>query len=145
MTDYEGACKAMGAESLGRGIRSIVFVVVAILISLRPVEARDQGDARHLADSLATVYERSEGEVTFDASTARLEDYLVYAAMQSPALKAAFYRWNSILQKSGYTGALPDPWISYVYYFENVETQENRATVRIMPDRAIDAWVLFSA
>ena len=28
--------------------------------------------------------------------------------------------------------------------FENVETQENRATIRIMPDRAIDAWELFS-
>ena len=29
--------------------------------------------------------------------------------------------------------------------FENVETQENRATIRIMPDRAIGAWELFSA
>lgn len=29
--------------------------------------------------------------------------------------------------------------------FENVETQENRATVRIMPDRAVDAWELFAA
>ena len=29
--------------------------------------------------------------------------------------------------------------------FENVETQENRATVKIMPDRAIGAWELFSA
>lgn len=29
--------------------------------------------------------------------------------------------------------------------FENVETQENRATIKIMPDRAIDAWQLFSA
>ena len=29
--------------------------------------------------------------------------------------------------------------------FENVETQENRATIKIMPDRAIGAWELFSA
>ena len=29
--------------------------------------------------------------------------------------------------------------------FENIETQENRSTVKIMPDRAIDAWELFSA
>ena len=29
--------------------------------------------------------------------------------------------------------------------FENVETQENRATVRIMPDRAVGAWELFAA
>lgn len=29
--------------------------------------------------------------------------------------------------------------------FENVETQENRATVRIMPDRATNAWELFAA
>ncbi len=29
--------------------------------------------------------------------------------------------------------------------FENVESQENRATIKIMPDRAIGAWELFSA
>lgn len=29
--------------------------------------------------------------------------------------------------------------------FENIETQENRSTVKIMPDRAIGAWELFSS
>lgn len=29
--------------------------------------------------------------------------------------------------------------------FENTESQENRATIKIMPDRAIDAWELFAA
>jgi len=29
--------------------------------------------------------------------------------------------------------------------FENVETQENRATIKIMPDRAVGAWELFAA
>lgn len=29
--------------------------------------------------------------------------------------------------------------------FENVESQENRASIKIMPDRALNAWELFSA
>jgi outer membrane protein TolC len=38
-------------------------------------------------------------------------------------LKAVFYQWNSVLEQSGYTGALPDPWFSYAYFIENVETR----------------------
>ena len=29
--------------------------------------------------------------------------------------------------------------------FENVETEENRASMMLIPDRSIDAWELFSA
>jgi outer membrane protein TolC len=113
----------MRSESFGRGITTIAFVIVTTLISLLPVKAKDRGEARRLSDSLAAAYEHSGHEVTFDASTVDLTDYLVYAARQSPALKAAFYEWRSILERSGYAGALPDPWVSYTYFIENVETR----------------------
>jgi outer membrane protein TolC len=75
-----------------------------------------------LSDSLRAVYESSD-EISFDASAARVDDYLAYAAKRNPALKAAFYDWRSLLDRSGYVGALPDPRFSYTYYIDNVETR----------------------
>jgi outer membrane protein TolC len=80
-------------------------------------------DKAGLSDSLAAVYELPEGAMRFDPATARLDDYLAYAAARSPALKAAYYDWTSILERSGYVGALPAPSFSYTYFVENVETR----------------------
>ena len=104
-------------------IRTCALAVMAVSAAFGPALAGGHGRARELSDSLATVFESSAGDVAFDASTAKLENYLAYAAIQSPALKAAFYEWTSVLERSGYTGALPDPWLSYTYFIENVETR----------------------
>jgi outer membrane protein TolC len=84
--------------------------------------AGEHDRARSLSDSLTTVYE-STAPPPFDASEATLEDYLTYAASQNPALRAAFYEWTAVLERSGYAGALPDPWFSYTYFIESVETR----------------------
>ena len=52
-----------------------------------------------------------------------LEDYLRVAADRSPALRGAFYRWQSALENAGYAGKLPDPVFSYMYFVETVETR----------------------
>ncbi|NIM65841.1 MAG: TolC family protein [Candidatus Latescibacteria bacterium] len=102
---------------------SFALALLAVLAQYGPALAGGQSDPRSLSDSLSTAYALSEGEVPFDASTAKLDDYLAYAAKQSPALKAAFYEWRSALKRSGYAGALPDPWFSYTYFVDNVETR----------------------
>jgi outer membrane protein TolC len=100
-----------------------MLVLLALMVSYTPASAGLQSDPQRLSDSLSTAYESTENGAEFDASTAQLDDYLSYAAAQSPALKAAFYQWKSVLERSGYTGALPDPWFSYSYFIENVETR----------------------
>lgn len=95
----------------------------AILLIPGPAPGRSREDARHLTDSLSTVYESpGQSAERLDAKP-DLADYLAYAARQSPALKASFYRWKSLVERSGYSGALPDPTLSYGYFVESVETR----------------------
>lgn len=86
-----------------------------------PVSSRDA--QRSLSDSLAAVYEAPGGAPDVDWATAGLTEYLAYAATQSPAVRAAFYEWTSVLERSGYAGAPPYPSFTYGYFIESVETR----------------------
>jgi outer membrane protein TolC len=85
-------------------------------------------------DSTGSTAGDGQGRALFDPSAAGIDEYLAYAAGQNPALKAAYYRWQALVEKSGYAGALPEPTISYTHYIENVETrvgpQEQRFSLR---------------
>ena len=108
-------------------LTAVVLLTLSIVAQGKPAAAQNQ--PRHLADSLTTVYENADGEagfassLGFDPETASLEDYLAYAALQNPSLRAAFHGWKSALEKTGYAGALPDPRFSYSYFIESVETR----------------------
>jgi outer membrane protein TolC len=65
----------------------------------------------------------AKGESTKLGANASLADYLTYAALNAPALEAAFYRWKGALEKIEQARALPDPVFSYTYYIRNVETR----------------------
>ncbi|MFZ0929772.1 MAG: TolC family protein [Syntrophobacteraceae bacterium] len=52
-----------------------------------------------------------------------LSDYLAYAALNNPGLKAAFLRWKAALEKIPQVTALPDPHFTYAYFIESVETR----------------------
>ena len=58
----------------------------------------------------------------FDAHST-LRDYLTYAALHNPGLKAAFARWKAALEKIPQVRALPDPRFTYGYYIQSVETR----------------------
>jgi outer membrane protein TolC len=121
----------MRIEGIGRGVSVLALTLFATIASMPPARAADRDRALRRADSLAVTYESSV-ETGFDAKSAGLEDYLDYAARHSPALKAAFYQWKSVLEKSGYAGALPDPRISYGYFLESVETRVGPQNQRFM-------------
>jgi outer membrane protein TolC len=53
----------------------------------------------------------------------RLEDYLRFAALKSPALRAAYYRWAAAVEKAPQARALPNPTLSYTHYLREVETR----------------------
>lgn len=66
---------------------------------------------------------RSSDELPELTEGATLEDYLVYAALKSPALEAAFYEWQAALKKIPEARSLPDPELSYGYFIREVETR----------------------
>ncbi|MFC1538044.1 TolC family protein [Candidatus Latescibacterota bacterium] len=57
------------------------------------------------------------------SENSELPDYLAYAALNNPGLKAAFNRWKSSLEKIPQVKTLPDPRFTYSYFIENVETR----------------------
>ncbi len=52
-----------------------------------------------------------------------LQEYLRYAALNNPGLKAAFEEWKAALENIPQAKALPDPRFTYGYYIEEVETR----------------------
>ena len=54
---------------------------------------------------------------------AQLHDYLTYAALNNPGLKAAFHRWRAAVERIPQARSLPDPRLTYGYFIERVETR----------------------
>ncbi len=106
---------------MNRLFYKILGVVVLLVVSFGSSKADDRH--RILADSLQTVFERSDADPVFDPEGAGLEDYLVRAAVQNQALRVVFYEWVAAEQAAGYSGSLPDPKFFYTYFLENVETR----------------------
>ena len=52
-----------------------------------------------------------------------IEDYLAYAALNNPGLKAAFQSWHAALEEIPQVSALPDPRFNYSYLIREVETR----------------------
>lgn len=53
---------------------------------------------------------------------AALDDYLRYAALHNPGLRASYEQWVAAGERIAQAEALPDPQVSYGYYFTSVET-----------------------
>jgi outer membrane protein TolC len=110
------------------GVLTAVVALTLILVTQGKPAAAPK-EPRRLADSLTTIYETADGEAdtaslsAFDRDAVNLEDYLAYAALHNPSLRAAFHNWKSALEKTGYAGVLPDPRFSYSYFIESVETR----------------------
>ena len=66
------------------------------------------------------AYAAEQAELQADAS---LEEMLAYAALNNPALEAAFNRWKAALQQIPQVTSLPDPRFTYKYFIEQVETR----------------------
>jgi cobalt-zinc-cadmium efflux system outer membrane protein len=115
-------------STVPRGV-TIVGIMLALAVITQEKPATAQEEPHALADSLTTVFETADDEADstfmtiFDEETVSLEDYLAYAALHSPALRAAFNNWKASLERSGYAGAMPDPRFTYTYFIENVETR----------------------
>ena len=52
-----------------------------------------------------------------------LNEYIKYALLNNPGLKAAYEKWQAALERIGPAGTLPDPKMTFAYYIEEVETR----------------------
>jgi len=64
-----------------------------------------------------------EEEVPELTEESTIADYLVYAALKNPGLRAAFQRWRAAVERIPQMTALPDPRFTYGYYVREVETR----------------------
>lgn len=105
---------------------SLLFVLVLVSGCASPQKGRSGDDWGRME----AVWEPSEdlagearNELPALTDEATLEDYLVYAALNNPGLRSAFYRWRAALEKVPQVRALPDPRLNYAYYIQEVETR----------------------
>ncbi len=64
--------------------------------------------------------------------TAEPLDALVREVYQeNPSLKAARLKWEALQERPKITGSLPDPMLSYGYFFDNVETRVGAQNQRV--------------
>ena len=66
---------------------------------------------------------QAEGELPQLTDQSQPSDYLAYAALNNPALEAAFNRWKAALERVPQARSLPDPRFTYRYFIEQVETR----------------------
>jgi outer membrane protein TolC len=57
------------------------------------------------------------------SASSTLDDYLAYAALNNPSLKAAFNKFKAALEEIPQAKSLPDPRFEYKYFIEEVETR----------------------
>ncbi len=60
-----------------------------------------------------------------------LQDLLDYAAEHNPRLSAAYLRWQASMMQVNQVAALPEPRLSYGYFFSEVETRVGAQRQRI--------------
>ncbi len=81
---------------------------------------RDEAGARRLVRDLARRHEEEPPELGPEAT---LDDYVRYAELRDPGLRAAFEAWRAALERVPQARSLPDPRLTWRYYVEEVETR----------------------
>lgn len=82
--------------------------------------------AHDLSELYSASYEEKDhlkAETSILKKDAGLNEYLRYAALNNPSLKAAFEQWKAALYRIPQAKALPDPRFSYAYFIKKVETR----------------------
>lgn len=93
-------------------------------------------EARSLRLDECEPDDRNVSDVSSLPEQPMLSDYLQYAALNSPTLKTAYYRWAAAVEKAPQARALPNPTVGYTHYIREVETrvgpQKNRFAIMQM-------------
>jgi len=108
--------------------RTVFPAMLVLLAACVPLRA-PLGTARDIAGDAAVVERMAAAAASERAAASDLpaapgiEDYVTYAALHSPELRARFEEWRAALERVPQAKALPEPRLSYAYYVEQVETR----------------------
>jgi len=123
MMSYFNIYAGLDRQGMRKVIRISLLFSFILLIMIQSVFALNREAAKDISQQTERDLANAEirnGEFNTNGD---LDDYLVFASLNNPGLKAAFYVWQAELKKEGIVDALPDPQISYAYFIENVETR----------------------
>lgn len=99
-----------------------LFIINCLLcgrVKAEPITIEDEVKFAELENYAA---ENKDGLPVLDDHSA-LDDYLVYAALNSPDLRAAFEEWRAALFKIPQARSLPDPKFNFAWFIREVETR----------------------
>jgi len=105
----------------------LVALVLAALQSCAPPSERRARDTLRQIEQGAFAPALRGGAARPDlpklAESSTLDDYLKYAALNNPGLRAAFERWRAALERVPQVTALPEPKLTFGYFIRRVETR----------------------
>ncbi len=107
----------------------VLVLILLVIVAFSGCAAKNTGnsfdsyqDQRRVSYAKAAGFDEDTSQIVLN-ETSKLPDYLTYAALNNPGLKAAFNRWKASLEKIPQVRTLPDPRFTYAYFIENVETR----------------------
>ncbi|MBU0756119.1 MAG: TolC family protein [Planctomycetes bacterium] len=124
----------VGYKLIGVIMHQSGIAILSILLAFTCCKNQTERSAWHDLDQQASMLNLSDSggannkasstpeEFTPDQST-DLNDYLYYAGMHHPGLRAAFHQWQASLEQVPQSNAWPDPQLSYGYFLREVETR----------------------
>ncbi len=110
------------------GIRKslLISVLSAVLAGCTPLPEEEQAFSEFISSEPVHELSGSVSEETADselASDADLSRILAFAAVHNPGLRASFHSWQAAREKVSYSGSLPDPQFSFMYFLREIETK----------------------
>ena len=108
-------------NALKKWVRISLFFLIFGCSSIRANQNEDQSTIKPQTPDAFAQNDGIPLPILNDDST--IDDYLAYAALNNPKLKAAFEEWNAALYRIPQVRSLPDPKFNYAYFIREVETR----------------------
>ena len=87
------------------------------------IRANQNDDQSIILPTIEVFTQGNDIPLTVLNDDSSIDDYLAYAALNNPKLKAAFEEWKAALYKIPQVRSLPDPKFNYAYFIREVETR----------------------
>jgi cobalt-zinc-cadmium efflux system outer membrane protein len=111
--------------TMRKPFRNLSFILVLSILSACASDELTRAPTGNapVLEKMPLASESQAEELPGLDENATLSDYLAYAALNNPGLKAAFLRWKAALEKIPEVKSLPDPRFTYAYFIREVETR----------------------
>ncbi len=122
-TKYFGRITGINRHEHGSIVTVAILTLCVLFLWVQTGESSDRDQAIKTVQEIGRTYTAAESRSDpFDPS-GNLDEYLDYAARNNPGVRAAFYEWKADLERVSSVSALPDPFLSYGYFIEDIETR----------------------